>query len=139
MPPAELSITPSEHGDGMVMSVKRHRSLLARWLPRIYFGWALLVFFGTIGGEGHDWWPIFLYPIIWPVSAIYESVSSRCFESLINEPKSAPVWVWTLNDYVGGAFYIVVGTIWLWFAGRIVLRVTNGSPTKRPEIRRWCL
>src|SRR5208337_4686104 len=34
---------------------------------------------------------------------------------LVRDPRSAPDWVCTLNDYIAGAFYIIVGTIWVWF------------------------
>jgi hypothetical protein len=28
-----------------------------------------------------------------------------------------------MNDYIGGAFYIIVGTIWIWFLGWLISRV----------------
>jgi hypothetical protein len=98
---------------------------LARWLACIYLGWSLLVFFGTLGRNGHEWWPLFLYFIIWPVSLLYELLDSACLDWLIPEPKSTPEWVWLLNDYVSGAFYIIGGTLWIWFLGRVISRVVT--------------
>lgn len=63
---------------------------------------------------------IFLYYIIWPVSALYEVGRSLC---LGFDPDPVPSWFLTLSDYVDGAFYIIVGTIWVWFLGRVLSRV----------------
>ena len=99
--------------------MKRRLPKLARWFAGIYLVYGLLVFFGSLGGEGHSWWPIMLYPVIWPLSALYEALSSACLDWLIPDPKSAASWIWTFNDYVAGTFYIVVGTIWVWCLGRV--------------------
>jgi len=29
----------------------------------LYFCWSCLVYLGTLGGEGHSWWPVWLMPI----------------------------------------------------------------------------
>ena len=81
--------------------MRRRFPKLARWLAAIYLAWALLVFFGSLGSESHSWWPIFLYPIIWPWSLLFQVSAS------------------VLGDigYVGA--YIVLGTIWIWFLGRL--------------------
>jgi len=100
--------------------MKRRLPRLSRWLAGIYLGWSLFVFFGSLFGRGHEWWPVFLYYIIWPVSLLYETVSSACLAWLVPNSGSAPSWAWTLNDYVSGAFYIVVGTIWVWYLGRLL-------------------
>jgi|SRR6267154_1113293 len=105
---------------------------LARWLAGIYLAWSLLVFFGSLGSEGHSWWPLFLYFIIWPISAAWEFLSAICADRLIS--KSAPEWAWVLVDYISGAFYIIGGTIWIWFLGRVISRVaTLLSPIGEPE------
>jgi hypothetical protein len=105
---------------------------LAHWLAGIYLAWSLLVFFGSLGSQGHSWWPLFLYFIIWPISAIYNFVSAICFDWVF--PKSPPEWAWLLFDYVSGAFYIIVGTVWIWFLGRVISRVvTRLSPIREPE------
>ena len=98
--------------------MKRRLPKLGRWLASIYLVWSLLVYFGTLGRNGHAWWPLFLYFIIWPLSALYEAVSSVCLDWLIPDPKSASVRIWTLNDCIAGAFYVVVGSIWIWCLGR---------------------
>ena len=39
-----------------------------------------------------------------------------------------------LNDYIGGAFYIIVGTIWIWFLGRVISKiVTRLFPVREHE------
>ena len=103
--------------------MKRRFPKLAHWLAGIYLVWSLFVYFGSMMGREHHWWPLFLYPIIWPVSAVYEFVSDRCFDWLVPDARSAPGWVWTLHDGVAGAFYIIAGTIWVWFVARVVSRV----------------
>src|ERR1044071_3730628 len=99
--------------------MKRRLPKLARWLGGVYLLCSLLVFFGSLGSESHSWWPLFLYFVIWPLSALYEALSSVLFDWLIADPKSAANWIWMLNDYIAGAFYIIVGTIWIWFLGRV--------------------
>jgi hypothetical protein len=90
----------------------------------IYLLYGLIVFFGSLGSESHSWWPIFLYPVILPWSALYDWVSSVCLDWFV--PNPTPDWVWTLNDYLMGAFYIIGGTIWMWFLGRVV----SGTATR---------
>jgi len=103
--------------------MKRRFPKMAHWMAGIYFLYSLIVFFGSLGSESHSWWPIFLYPVILPLSALYEAASSVCLDWLVPDSNSAPSWVWTLNDYVMGVFYIIVGTIWIWFLGRVLLRI----------------
>ena len=108
--------------------MKRRFPKLPRWLGGIYLFWSLLVFFGSLGSESHSWWPIFLYWVIWPLSTLYEALSSLALDRLISD---------TLNDYIAGTFYIVAGTIWIWCLGRLfsmlVTRVfpIRGEPTER--------
>ena len=85
--------------------MKRRFPKLAHWLASIYLVWSLVIYFGTLGRNGHEWWPLFLYFIIWPLSALYEVVSSVCLDWFIPTAN----WMWTLNDYIAGAFYIVAG------------------------------
>jgi hypothetical protein len=105
--------------------MKRRFPKLGRWLAGVYLLWSVVVFFGSLGSDSHDWWPIFLYPITWPLSILHGSVESRCLDWLIPNPRTAPTWVWTLNDYLAGAFYIIVGTIWVWFIGRVLSGVAT--------------
>jgi hypothetical protein len=92
---------------------------LARWLAGIYLVWSLLVFFGSLFGSSHEWWPMFLYPTIWPLGALHALLSDACLDWFFPEARSVPGWAYTLNDYTAGAFYIVVGTIWVWCLGRV--------------------
>lgn len=93
------------------------------------------MFFGSLFGSSHQWWPLFLYYIIWPVSAFYERISSVLLDWLVSDPKTAPGWVWTVIDYVAGAFYIIVGTIWIWFIGRLVSMIATRMLPIRAETR----
>ena len=99
------------------MRVRRHKS--ANCLAGLYLAWGLLVFFGSLGTEGHDWWPLSLYFIIWPLGAIFEVVSTALFERIFPSQATAPSWAWTAYDYLGGFFYIGIGTIWVWFLARV--------------------
>lgn len=103
--------------------MKRRFPKLERWLAGLYLVWSMLVFFGSLGSESHGWWPIFLYPVIWPLSAIHRLVVSLFLDRLA--PNTTPDWIWTLNEYSADAFYIIVGTIWVWFLGRVLSRVAN--------------
>jgi len=82
--------------------MKRRGPKLARWFAGVYLAWSLLVFLGSLGSESHSWWPIFLYPIIWPLSFFFESLDH----------------VRTEAGYA--IFYIVVGTVWVWCVGRLL-------------------
>lgn len=88
----------------------RRFSKLAIWMAGVYLVYSLLVYFGTLGGEGHDWWPIWLYPVIWPLSVLIERAANAIYKPL------NPM----LDDYVAGAFYIVFGTAWIWLLGRLI-------------------
>ena len=114
--------------------MKRRLPKFARWLAGVYLAYGLLVFFGGLGSESHSWWPAFLYPVIWPLSLVYEALSSVCLDWLIPDPKVAPAWAWTLNDYISGAFYIVAGTVWIWCLGRILsIVVTRLFPLREEK------
>jgi len=63
-----------------------------------------LVFFGSLGSESHSWWPIFLYPIIWPWSLLFQVSASVLGD---------------IGDIGYVVAYIVFGTIWIWFLGRL--------------------
>jgi hypothetical protein len=81
--------------------MKRRLPKLAGWLASIYLVWSLLVFFGSLGSERHSWWPMFLYPVIWPLSLLFQLIGSAS------------------SDAVAATFYIVIGTIWIWLLGRL--------------------
>lgn len=91
----------------------RRFSKLAIWMAGVYLVYSLLVYFGTLGGEGHSWWPIWLYPVIWPLSVLIEFAGNAIYNPLGS----------MLGDYVAGAFYIVFGTVWIWFLGRLISAV----------------
>jgi hypothetical protein len=104
--------------------MNRRRTNLPLWLGGAYLAWSLLVYFGTLGSDAHSWWPIFLYFIIWPISSLYEAADKYCLFHFFPDPAQVPSWIWTLNDYISGAFYVVVGTLWVWFLGRLISKVT---------------
>jgi hypothetical protein len=45
-------------------TMKRRLPKLARWLAGVYLLRSLFVFFGSMVGRDHQWWPIFLYFLI---------------------------------------------------------------------------
>jgi hypothetical protein len=119
--PSATAITPLEKPWNSVAVVRKYRlSKLPRWLAGVYLVSSLLVFFGTMGTEGHAWWPLFLHYIIWPISLIFDWVSSIFLERL---PQSSPDSTFSVIDDVSGAFYIIAGTIWMWFLGRLFSRM----------------
>ena len=89
----------------------------------MYLLWSSFIYFATLGRNGHEWWPLYLYFIIWPLSLAHNVLSSVCEDWLF--PHTTPNWAYALDDYIAGGFYIVVGTIWIWFLGRIVSKVAT--------------
>jgi hypothetical protein len=124
---ARISVSAGRNRMSPVMNRIRFAKL-PRWGAGVYLFCSLLVYFGTLGQEAHAWWPLFLYFIIWPLSLVYELVSAVCLDWL---PNTRPEWVWWVVDATSGAFYIVVGTIWIWFLGKVFSRiVTLAFPIK---------
>jgi hypothetical protein len=115
---------------------------LCWWLAGAYLGWSLYVYFGTLASEAHSWWPVFLMPVIFPWSWIYEIFCKEFLNGwLAPDPRTAPAWVWTALDRIAGAFYIGFGTLWLWFVGKMVsfaatkmLPPRQTTPGLRPEV-----
>jgi hypothetical protein len=107
-------------------STKRKKppfSKLAWWLAGIYLGWSLFVYFSTLGGVGHDWWPIWLFPLILPWSAVHQFMIDPILTHwIIPNPRSAPASAWIELDHIAGAYYIVIGTIWYWIIGKTISR-----------------
>jgi hypothetical protein len=98
---------------------------IPRWLAGGYLLWSLLVYFGTLGGDGHSWWPIFLYPLIWPLSWMHHEAQSYILHRFVPDPRSVPDSLWIYNDWIAGAFYIVAGTAWLWYMGTLLSRAAT--------------
>jgi hypothetical protein len=71
-----------------------------------------------MGGRGHSWWPIFLWPVIFPISFLFDIVSDVALDWLVPDPKAAPNWVWSAYDWVSGCFYIVAGSAWMFYIGK---------------------
>jgi len=92
-----------------------------------YLGWSGLVYFGSLGQESHAWWPLFLFPLILPWSAIYQfALDPLIGHWLAPDPRTAPVSAWMAMDYIAGGFYIVVGTVWFWFIGKWLAHLLYG-------------
>jgi hypothetical protein len=89
--------------------MKRRLPKLARWLAGVYLVYGLVVFFGSLGGQGHSWWPIMLYPVIWPLSLLFQLATDSFLDSF--SPAA--------YDYVAAAFYICIGAIWVWWLGHL--------------------
>lgn len=103
--------------------MKRRLPKLARWLAGIYLVYGLIVFFGSLGGEGHSWWPIMLYPVIWPLSFIFQLGSSLLMDAVF--PHQTPSWAYIAYDYVAAVFYIGVGAIWVWWLARLFSKLVT--------------
>jgi hypothetical protein len=87
----------------------------------VYFTWSLLCFFGSIGSDGHSWWPIFLYPLIWPLSPGIERLDD--FALNLVDPAAVQPSFWTINDYAMGFLYIVGGTAWWWLISTLLFKL----------------
>lgn len=97
---------------------------LTFWLPAAYLLWSLLVFVGSFGGNAHSWWPMFLYPLIWPLSA-FDKYCADHFYWLASDAQSVPAWVYTADDWISGGFYILVGTAWYWLIAKLLTSLTR--------------
>src|SRR2546423_13288746 len=97
--------------------MKRRVPWLAGWLAGLYLIYGLLVFFGTLWGRHHEWWPLFLYPVIWPLSFVLNWSSSLLLDALF--PHQTPTWAYVAFDCAGGVLYVGVGALWLWWLGRL--------------------
>jgi hypothetical protein len=103
------------------------RSKLAPWVAGVYLVWSVFVYFGTLGSDGHNWWPIFLYPIIWPISALYEWAIEAFLDSQYPDARQVSNSFYLMLDRAAGAYYIVIGTLWVYF----VVRLIQGMVKKR--------
>ena len=113
--------------------MKRRLPKLARWLAGIYLVYGLLVFFGSMGGEGHSWWPIMLYPVIWPWSYVFQLCSSLLMDAVF--PHQTPSWAYVAYDYVAAVFYVGFGAVWVWCLGRFFsIVVTRFFPLRDDKI-----
>ena len=80
------------------------------WLAGLYFGWSVLVYFGSLAGE-HQWWPLFLDPLIYPLGHWFHRGGAAVFDWLAPQPTSSD---FMLFDRIEGGLYIGGGTIWIW-------------------------
>jgi len=114
------------------MQVYRPKKL-AWTLAGCYCALSCLVYFGSLRSESHAWWPMFLFPLILPWSALHQFViEPLLFHWISPNPATTPGSFYTLNDYLAGAFYIVVGTLWWWFLGYFFTNVRIASDGERP-------
>ena len=79
-------------------------------LAGLYFAWSVLVYFGSLSGE-HQWWPLFLDPLIYPLGHLFHRGGVALFDSLVPEPTSSDFLIF---DRIEGVLYIVGGTFWIW-------------------------
>ena len=113
--------------------MKRRLPKLARWLAGIYLIFGLVVFFGSLGSDSHSWWPIFLYPVIWPLSFGFQLGSSLLMDAVF--PDQTPAWAYVTYDCVAAFFYIGVGSVWVWCLCRLFsIVVTRIFPVKDDKI-----
>jgi hypothetical protein len=72
--------------------MKRRLPKFARWLAGIYLVYGLLVFFGSMGSQGHSWRPIMLYPVIWPLSFAFQFGSALLMDAVFSH--QTPAWAY---------------------------------------------
>ena len=83
-----------------------------------YAVWALIVYFVA----DHAWWPMFLYPFIWPVSYCFERILKYRLLTWLGADSPHPTpESFILFDRIAGAFYLIAGTLWVWLIGFLVL------------------
>ena len=101
---------------------------IRKWFAGGYLAWSLFVYFFTYGREAHDWWPVFLYPVIWPWGLLLENViQPKVLQWLEAHTASSLSDRYMIADQIAGACYIVVGTLWFWCLGAVA----------RGAIKRW--
>src|SRR5882724_1477104 len=95
------------------------------WFAGLYLAWSLLVYFGST--KEHQWWPLFLYPLILPWSILFDFVGDRVFQWLAPHPATSD---FVLFDCIEGALYIVGGTVWFWYVGKFIEFITHDRSAK---------
>jgi hypothetical protein len=106
---------------------------LGLWLAAFYFAFSLLVYVGSYGHRDHAWWPMFLYPVIFPFGWLFEEALKPLLRAwLVPATGTVTEEVWMTLDHIAGLFYVIVGTSWLWCVGKIVSAgVTRFFPLER--------
>jgi hypothetical protein len=110
------------------------RSGLALWLAGIYLAWSLLVYFGSLGSDGHAWWPVFLYPIIWPASALYEWATEAFLDWQFSGSRQLSDSFYLMLDGIAGAYYIVIGSLWVYFLVRLIQGAVKKRRAETPDV-----
>jgi hypothetical protein len=124
-------VNTSFSADRKLNGVGKTRSPKFRHVAAIlYFGWSCFVFFGSLGSAGHDWWPVLLYSLIWPVSFVIDQGSLAVLTYFVGN--TPPDSSWLVLDYVCGFLYIVGGTVWIWFLGTVFAKFGSRFFGHRP-------
>ena len=88
-------------------------------LPAIlYFAWGSFVFFFA-----GPWWPIFVYPIIWPLSLGIDALMHHIYP-LVEVAARSDNSVWIHTDWLAGFLYVALGAAWVWLLTHIIWRAT---------------
>lgn len=92
------------------------------------------MYFSTLGHEGHEWWPIFLFPLILPWSAVHQFLIGPMLANwIVPNPRSAPESAWMMLDYIAGGYYIIIGTMWFWVVGKVISRIATRRKNEKTE------
>lgn len=98
-------------------------SRVAPSVAGVYLLFSITVYFGTLGGDAHSWWPAFLYPIVWPLGKLEHDVLAPALAHWLGaDGKNVPEATWIAMDRVSGAFYVLAGTMWVWCIAALVVR-----------------
>ena len=95
-----------------------------------YATWTLFIYFFA----DHAWWPFYLYRLIWPVSAVWEhSLRFPVFRWLSPATGPVPTETYILFDRISGAYYLLIGTLWVWGLGAALSRLATAIFTVPPK------
>ncbi|SRR6266568_234616 len=96
-------------------ALKRIR-LIPWFLSGLFATWGLFVWFWA----DHEWWPVFLYYPLYPVSVLIERGIGAFRDHLVPDPTTASPEAWTSLDYFSGLVYLVCGFVWYFMIGAAV-------------------
>ncbi len=104
----------------MTRMKKRRLRSLPYWLGAAYLAWSIFIYYPREQGDLHSWWPLFLYPLIWPLSLAIET-ALRAVQPALGDTDSG----FRVYDHLAGGLYIVGGTGWWWCLGRLASKVAT--------------
>jgi hypothetical protein len=99
-------------------------SRVATFAALLHATWATFVYFATLGGSSHAWWPVWLLYIHWPAGILFEALSGRLSGVAYGNPNDQ---MYMLDDYISGALHIFGGAVWIWLVTFAIARLLGAS------------